>query len=448
MSNTAYQEVDTVEMAEEQQPDFAAPIPAPAMDVPASEPSVVSANDQLKARPVPRISIQAFCEDPRTAETAQVAASDRRLAKTHFSVHMGGIAAAISHYQEAPTPNLVIIESMLDRDGMLNDLDRLAEVCDAGTRVVLIGHLNDVILYRELVSRGVSEYLIAPIAPLQVMQSISNIYNDPEAEPVGHVTAYVGAKGGVGSSTVCHNTAWTVSRLLQSDVVIADMDLPFGTAGLDFNQDPVQGIADALSSPERLDEVLLDRLLSKCSDNLALFAAPGTLDREYDLEAPTCESVIDIVRHNVPHVAIDVPHLWTEWARNILMQADEVVITATPDLANLRNAKNMIDLMRQERQNDRPPHLIINMANMPKRPEIPLKDFAGALELTPACIIDFNPELFGTASNNGQMVEELDKQSQASEAFNHLAHVLTNRPEVVKEEKKSGLSFFKRLKKK
>lgn len=437
-----------MEPVEEQQSEFAEPSTSPALEVSMPAAAPVSASDQMKARPVPRISIQAFCEDPRTAESAQVAASDRRLSKTHFSVHMGGVAAAIGHYQEAPTPNLIIVESVLDRDGMLADLDRLAEVCDAGTRVVLIGHLNDVILYRELVSRGVSEYLIAPIAPLQVMQSISNIYNDPDADPVGHVTAYVGAKGGVGSSTVCHNSAWTVSRLLQSDVVIADMDLPFGTAGLDFNQDPVQGIADALHSPERLDEVLLDRLLSKCSDNLALFAAPGTLDRDYDLDAATCESVLDVVRQNVPNVAVDVPHVWTAWAHQILIHADEVVLTATPDLANLRNAKNMLDLLRQERQNDRPPHLVINMAHMPKRPEIPLKDFAGALELTPAAIIDFSPELFGMASNNGQMVEELDNKSQAAEAFHHLAHVLTNRPEAAKEEKKSGLSFLKRLSKK
>ena len=81
-----------------------------------------------------------------------------------------------------------------------------------------------------------------------LMESISNLYNNPDTDPVGHVFAFIGAKGGVGSSTVCHNVAWTMSEVLKSDVTIADLDLAFGTTGLDFNQDPVQGIAEALSS--------------------------------------------------------------------------------------------------------------------------------------------------------------------------------------------------------
>ena len=229
----------------------------------------------VRARPIPRISIQAFCENGATAEIIQIASEDRRLAKAHVSVHMGGIEAAVAHYQQNPTPNLIIIESSLPRDHILAELDRLAENCDPGTKVLVIGHVNDVMLYRELLKRGVSEYLVEPIDPMQLMEAISNLYNNPDTEPVGHVYAFIGAKGGVGSSTICHNAAWALSEILKADVVIADLDLAFGTTGLDFNQDPMQGIADALSSPDRLDEVLLDRLLTKCSEHLSIFAAPG-----------------------------------------------------------------------------------------------------------------------------------------------------------------------------
>ena len=227
-----------------------------------------------RARPIPRVNIQAFCEDQDTAAVIQKAAEDRRLAKAHVTVQMGGVQAAVAFYKNASTPNLIIIESLLDRTQLLGDLDRLAEVCDPGTKVVVVGHINDVLLYRELVGRGVSEYVVAPVKVNQIIESISNIYTDPETGPVGQVIAFVGAKGGSGSSTVCHNTAFAIASQLKSDVVIADLDLPFGTAGLDFNQDPLQGIGDALASPERLDEVLLDRLLSRCSDHFSLFAAP------------------------------------------------------------------------------------------------------------------------------------------------------------------------------
>ncbi|MEO0800271.1 MAG: CtpF protein, partial [Pseudomonadota bacterium] len=173
------------------------------------------------ARPVPRISIQAFCETNAAAETVQLAAEDRRLAKAHVSVHMGGTEAAVAHYETSPTPNLIILEVHGDRNNILSQIDALAECCDVGTKVVIMGHVNDVVLYRELTRRGVSEYLVHPISPVMLMEGISNLYNDPDADPIGNVIAFIGAKGGVGSSTISHNVAWTISELLSSDVVVA-----------------------------------------------------------------------------------------------------------------------------------------------------------------------------------------------------------------------------------
>jgi pilus assembly protein CpaE len=398
-----------------------------------------SISDQAsdKARPIPRISIQAFCEDQRLANVLQHAAEDRRLSKAHVSIHMGGAAAAIAHYQESPTPNLIIIESSLDRSEMLSELEQLAESCDAGTKVMMVGHENDVILYRELLKRGVSEYLVTPVSPVQLMESISSLYNNPESDPVGHIFAFIGAKGGVGSSTVCHNASWALSEILRSNVVIADLDLAFGTAGLDFNQDPVQGIADALASPERLDEVLLDRLLTKCSEQLSIFAAPVVLDKDYDIAPEACDMVLDVVRQSVPYVAVDMPHTWTAWSRRVLMQADEVIITAEPDLANLRNAKNIVDMLKTARKNDNPPRLIINRANMPKRPEIPVKEFEQNVGLKATAVIDFDVESFGQASNNGQMVEEVNAKAPGASAFRSIAMAITNRKET-RSEKTAG----------
>ena len=383
-----------------------------------------------RARPIPRISIQAFCDDTRVAEALQYAAEDRRLSKAHVSVHMGGIAAAISHYVESPTPNLIIIDTGLKGGQIISELDRLAESCDPGTKVIVIGRHNDVLLYRELLKRGVTEYLVTPVEPMRLMESISNLYNNPDTDPVGHVFAFIGAKGGVGSSTVCHNVAWTMSEILKTDVTIADLDLAFGTTGLDFNQDPVQGIAEALAAPERLDDQLLDRLLTKCSEHLSIFAAPVVLDRDYDISADACDLVIDVVRQNVPFVAVDLPHGWSAWSKRILLQADEVVITAVPDLANLRNAKNIIDLLKTARKNDRKPHLILNMANLPKRQEITVKEFEQALDAKVLAVVDFDCETFSQAANNGQMIEELSAKAKAVEKFHDIALKMTRRKDM------------------
>jgi pilus assembly protein CpaE len=357
------------------------------------------------------------------------ASQDRRLAKAHVTVQMGGVQAAVAFYKNASTPGLIVIESLFDRTLMLGELDRLAEVCDPDTKVIVIGHVNDVLLFRQLLRRGVSEYVVAPVKVMQIVESISNIYTHPDTGSVGQVIAFIGGKGGSGSSTVCHNTAFAIASLLENDVVIADFDLPFGTASLDFNKDPLQGIADALASPVRLDEMVLDRLLSRCSDHLSLFAAPSTLDHPYDLEPSSCDTVLDMVRDNVPWVAVDVPHLWTAWAKHVVLGADHVVITAAPDLANLRNTKNLVNQLKGSRPNDRAPLLVLNQVGVPKRPEISVKDFSRAVELKPMVVINFDAQLFGTAANNGQMIEEVSDKSKAADAFRSLANLLTGRSE-------------------
>ncbi|TIW04937.1 MAG: CtpF protein, partial [Mesorhizobium sp.] len=220
-------------------------------------------------RPVPRISIQAFCETEGVASPVERAGEDRRMAKAHLKVHMGGVPTAIEFYQSAPTPNLILLESRSEPKQLLEQLGQLAEYCDPSSKVVVIGHYNDVGLYRELIRSGISEYVIAPVSMSDIVSVVSSIFVDPESEPIGRSIAFIGAKGGVGSSTIAHNAAWAMSSLFKSEVVIADLDLAFGTANINFDQDPAQGIAEAVFSPERVDEVYLDRLLAQCAEHLS-----------------------------------------------------------------------------------------------------------------------------------------------------------------------------------
>jgi pilus assembly protein CpaE len=211
--------------------------------------------------PAPRVSVQAFCATVATATTVKSASQDRRLDKAHLSVHMGGIAAAIDAYHKAPTPNVIMLETEGSSD-MLAGLDELASVCDAGTRVVVIGSANDVTPYRELVRRGISDYVVGPVATIDVVRTICNLFSSTEDVAVGRIVAVVGAKGGVGASTIAHNVAWAIARDLALDSVVIDLDLAFGTASLDYNQDPIQGIANAVFQQDRPDSALMERLLS------------------------------------------------------------------------------------------------------------------------------------------------------------------------------------------
>jgi pilus assembly protein CpaE len=407
----------------------------PAQEFEPNSGAQVERGDLTDIRPIPRISMQCFCETDIVAQTLEMTGRDRRMARTHVKVNMGGIPAAVEFYQTAPTPNLTIVESHKTNPALMDELGRLAEVCDPDTKVVVIGHHNDILIYRELISNGVSDYLVAPIAMADIMNTVSDIFVNPENGPIGRVVAFVGAKGGCGSSTICHNVAWAISTRYKVDTLIADMDLAFGTANINLDQDPPQGIAEAVFSSERVDDILLDRLLAKCAEHLNLLAAPSTLERTYDFQKEAFYPIIETAQRSSPHVVLDIPHMWTSWTRQTLAAADDVVITAEPELASLRNAKNMIDALAELRPNDSPPKLIINKVGISKRPEISIADFCRPLDLEAAAVIPFDPELFGSAANNGQMIAETDARSAIAGHFDFLAQVLTGKAELKVEKK-------------
>src|SRR5438105_258758 len=381
--------------------------------------------------PAPRVSVQAYCASVAIATAVRAASEDRRLGKALLSVHIGGIAAAIDAYPTAPTPNVILLESEPGSD-ILEALDELATVCDAGTRVVVIGSANDVTPYRELVRRGISDYVTGPVQPIDVVRAICGLYAASEAVAVGRMIAIVGAKGGVGASTVAHNVAWAIARDLALDSVVIDLDLAFGTASLDYNQDPVQGIANAVFSPDRLDTTTVERLLAKCSDRLSLLASPASLERVYDLGAEAFDSIFDTLRMTMPCIILDVPHQWSGWTKRVLVGADDILVVAEPDLANLRNTKNMLTMLTASRPNDRPPLYCLNQIRMPKRPEIDARGFTKTIESPPIAAIPFDSRLFGTAANNGQMIAEIAARHRTTETFLQIGQRLTGRGETRK----------------
>src|SRR6187455_769813 len=386
----------------------------------ASAAAVSSAAAEAHIAPAPRIVVQAFCETVESAAAVQAASEDRRLGKAHVKIQMGGIGAAIEAFRNSPTPNVILIEMDARATDILGGLDQLAEHCDAATRVIVMGRVNDVLLYRELTRRGVSEYLMTPVSTIDVVRAVCHLFSAPDAKPVGRIVAVVGAKGGVGASTVAHNVAWAIGRDLTIESVVADLDLPFGTAGLDYNQDPPQGIADAVFSPDRVDTAFVDRLLSKCTDHLSLLAAPATLERVYDFGAEAFDGIFDALRATMPCIVLDVPHQWNAWTQRTLVNADDILIVAAPDLANLRNAKNLFDHLRTARINDHRPSYCLNQVGVAKRPEIKPADFAKALEDQPVAVIPFEPQIFGAAANNGQMIAEVSSGHRTADTFRQL----------------------------
>jgi pilus assembly protein CpaE len=376
---------------------------------------------------LPRITIQAFCESQSVSSFILQIASDRRMMRTHIKVNMGGVDVAVETFRQAPTPNIIIIESTTERAYLVNQLDQLAECCDMGTKVVVIGKSNDIVLYRELRSRGVSEYFVQPLDPVDFISALANLYVDTNVKRIGRIYGFFGARGGVGASTIAHNFAWTLARESTSQVSLIDLDFPFGTAALNLNQDSNSTLGDLQKSFDRVDGNMLDRIFLNCGERFSLAAAPALLDRSYDFSETELDQLIETLRSLVPQVILDIPHMWTSSTRRVLLSCDEVILVATPDLTSLRNARSFFDTMRMARPNDAAPRLILNMTNVPKRPEITIDDFGKALE----------------AANNGQMLAEVDPTIRY---FHDIIKTLTGKSETVVPAKKSFLApLLKRI---
>ena len=321
---------------------------------------------------------------------------------------------------------------------MLQKIDLLAEVCDPGTQVIVLGNVNDVQIYRSLVRQGVTDYLVPPVDAKQVLDTITGICADPNDMPPGRVIAFIGAKGGTGSSTVAHNTAWSLSKMFDDDVSVLDLDLAFGTVGLAFNLEAQQGIEDALSHPERLDEVLLERFTAKQDEHLFLLTSHGSLETDAEIDPEAFDVLLNLVRRTAPFVILDLPHLWSRWTRHALGMADEIVLTATPDLACLRDSKTMLEILKPNRVNDEPIRVVLNNFGAYRKTQLSVKDFEGALDGPPSLVVPYDPSLFGSAANNGQMIGDVNKRSKIAEGFRALAQTVSGREAGKKIKKKSG----------
>ena len=418
------------------QPQSAPPMPAGGGMMPHASPAT---SPQLNAAPgfqppspepygeggelaLPNISIQAFCERSETAGAIHEMSRDWRMKRTNLKIFMGGLPAALDYYHKESTPALILIESGMRGQELFAQLEQLASVCDEGTRLIMIGAANDIKLYRQLLDKGVSDYIVPPFHPLSLIRTISEHFIDPEKPFTGRVSAFYGAKGGVGSSTLAHNVAWCLAERIQQETALVDLDSSWGTTGLDFAYDATQGLEEALSQPERLDDTLLDRIMLRHTAKLSILPASGTLDMNPIMNTDAFETVVNGVRKISPISILDMPHIWCDWTRNILTSVDDVIITATNDLANLRNTKHLLDFLKAERPNDSAPILILNQVGRSKNHEISVKDFSAAIDMEPALVVPFDPDAFFEAANDGKMLTDVKSAGQTVNGLTYIAN--------------------------
>lgn len=383
-----------------------------------------------------------FVSDPGVRLAVEQVLTDRRLSKTRPSFFDGGIATACKEYETSPSADLLIIEARDPADRIFQSLEPLSQVCRVETNLILIGPHNDVALYRQLTRAGVREYLPMPVDAHHLLDAVVAICADPQDVKQGRLISFIGASGGAGSTTVANNVSWCLGKQFDAEVTLVDLDLAFGTVSIDVNLESSENAAQALAQADAMDDQILARILGKYNTNLGVLTAPGDCARPGDVNPEQCEEMLKRLRHGAAFVTVDLPHAWSGWVRHVLDLSDEIVVTALPTLASLRNAKSLADAMNAKRKNDAPVRVVLNRVGQAAKIEITAKDFANALGSPLTVTLPYEAAIFGEAANTGHMVCEVAKAKTVVDPLNSLATLVSGRQLVEKRgaaAKKAGL---------
>ncbi len=390
---------------------------------------------------IPRISIGAFAKTKETVDALNGLKEDPLLMRSSIAIHEGGMKDAINLLASYETPALLIVETDAEGDALYGELGGLADVCAPETRLILIGVQNDIALFKDLLSQGVSQYFVGPVTAEELRNSIAEIFKEDESKKGARVIAFYGTAGGVGSSVLANNTAYMLSEVFNDDVIVVDLDIPYGTAALTFNLQPQQTVADALTQTNRLDEVLIERFLEEFNKNVSLLASPAALGTGVNVTSESLNTVLKFVKNMAEYVILDIPHLWQSWVNDVFSSVEEVVLVTVPDLSNLRDAKSLLEFVNPSRGVDMPTRLVFNRVGESKKTELSARDFKEVINMGPVVSVPYDSVLFGTALNNGEMLAKVNAKSKVTEAVRKLAHVVSAKTGIAAKEEKT--LFFK-----
>src|SRR5262249_28381727 len=308
----------------------------------------------------------------------------------------------------------------------LSHIQTLADVCEPGTTVVALGDPNDVGLYRELLEAGVSNYIVKPLTRELLTKVLS-----PKAVPsdatkaslkLGKIVAFVGARGGVGTTTVAANLAWYLANRQGRRVALVDLDLQNGDAALLFNSELTPGFRDALANPLRLDHILLDRTMTKVGERLFVLGSVEPLHDNVQFGALAIETLFSALRSQFHYIIVDVPRTPAPAYRRALEMADRRVIIVDQTMRSMRDAVRVASLFDDDRN-----IFVANRVGEARQHALKLQDVQSVLQVQPSSLIPFAPKLVTPAAHHALVAAS--KRGKFADGIGKLALELSGRPQ-------------------
>ncbi len=290
----------------------------------------------------------------------------------------------------------------------VSEMHHLAEVCEPGVAVVVVGDRNDVGLYRDLTQAGVSDYIVKPLTRALVQAAVQPLLGDGTAQPVaaplsqklGRVVAVVGTRGGVGATTVASNLAWHLANNESRRVALVDLDLHYGDAALMLDVKVGGGLREVLENPQRVDELFLDRAMTRSGERLYVLAGEEKLDLPLRLDPNAVEPLIGLLRKQFHYVIIDAPRGNEIFLRQVLEQAAVRILVADQTARAVRDTLRLRQFLDQPQAGQRNV-LVVNRVGEQGKGGIEIKDLAATIGMSVDVSIPFHPKSALSAANAG-----------------------------------------------
>jgi pilus assembly protein CpaE len=313
-----------------------------------------------------RLTVLAFLGDTATEQVLRDGLGD--LVANGIDVRRGTVRTAINAMAKLPTPEVLIVD-ISGEDQPLHALGELSDVVEPGVRVLVIGDTDDVDFYRHITrGMGVMEYIFKPItreavarhfAPLITRKTIG-----ADATRGGRVIAIMGARGGVGATTIAGNLAWHIGVIAKRHTVFLESDLHMGSGALLLGGKTGPGLRMALETPDRIDPLFVERAAQPVSERLHVLASEEKLSEPLNYAPGAARRLIEALRVRYNFIVLDVPFLPMPCNREMVEFAHHRVIVMDPSLASVRDTLRLLGLPNGPWQ-PQSPTIVLNRQGRP-----------------------------------------------------------------------------------
>jgi len=332
--------------------------------------------------------------------------------------HKGGLRNAVQSLSVTASPNILLVD-LSESGDPLNDINALAEVCEPGTVVIAMGQVNDVRLYRDLISSGLHDYLLKPVAPDHIRDTVMQAQAVLAAPKPGEAAAershmgimVIGTRGGVGASTVATSLAWQLSKNVGRMTALLDLDLHFGTGALTMDLEPGRGLTDAIDNPSRIDGLFIERAMIKANEKLSILSAEAPISAPLMTDGTAFFQLQEEFRHAFETTVVDLPRQMLIDFPHLVSDTNIAVLVTELTLASARDAIRLLAWLRS----NAPVARILVVANkvQPATLELSRADFEATIERKIDFLIPSDPKTAAQAAKLGQPFCEAGKSTKA-----------------------------------